>query len=72
VRERVDVEEFVRPFTPDALRAAVVAAGFVPEREWWDYGTRTTSEAARFFTLEARPPDPSWSPGSALRSKIGA
>ena len=58
VRERFDVEELVRPFAPDTLRAVVVAAGFVAEREWWDYGTRATSEGARFFTLEACPPGP--------------
>jgi SAM-dependent methyltransferase len=58
VRERIDVEELVRPFAPDVLLAAVVAGGFVPEREWWDYGTRPTPEGARFFTLEARPPRP--------------
>ncbi len=72
MRERIDVEELVRPFDPDALRAVVVAAGFVAEREWWDYGTRATSEGARFFTLEARPAGPPWSPGSVSRSKIGA
>ena len=58
VRERIDVEELVRPFAPDTLRAVVVAAGFVAEREWWDYGTRTTSDGARFFTLDARLADP--------------
>jgi hypothetical protein len=58
VRERIDVEELVRPFDPDTLRTFVVAAGFIAEREWWDYGTRTTSEGARFYTLEARSPGP--------------
>lgn len=58
MRERIDVEELVRPFAPDVLHAAVVAGGFVPEREWWDYGTRPTPEGARFFTLDARLADP--------------
>ena len=58
MRERIDVEELVHPFAPDVLRAAVVAAGFVAEREWWDYGTRPTPEGARFFTLDARLADP--------------
>jgi SAM-dependent methyltransferase len=56
VRERIDVAELVRPFAPEALRAAVTAAGFVPAREWWDYGASASAAGAKFFTLEARGP----------------
>jgi SAM-dependent methyltransferase len=56
VRERIDVTELVRPFAPEALRAAVVAAGFGVEREWWDYGARADGDGARFYTLESRSP----------------
>jgi len=59
VRERIDVAELVRPFEPAALRAAVAGAGFVASREWWDYGARADGDGARFFTLEARLPEPS-------------
>lgn len=56
VLDRIDVDELVRPFEPDALRAAIAEAGFVPGREWWDYGTRADREGARFYALEARSP----------------
>lgn len=70
MRERIDVEELVRPLAPDALRAIVVAAGFVAEREWRDYCTRATSEGAQFFTLEARPPGPSWRQATARAAAV--
>jgi SAM-dependent methyltransferase len=50
--ESVDVEEDIRPFAPEALRAQVRAAGFALGREWWDYGTSAHAPAAQFFTLE--------------------
>ncbi len=53
VRDEVNVAETIRPFAPDALRAAVVAAGFAPSGEWWDYGARATPDGAQFFALAA-------------------
>ena len=53
VLEQVDVAEIIRPCTPEALRRAVAAAGFVPGREWWDYGARPRPEHAQFFALSA-------------------
>lgn len=59
VLEQVDIAEIIRPCSPEVLRQAVAAAGFVPGREWWDYGARSGSEQAQFFTLSAyAPPSP--------------
>jgi len=54
VVEQVDVAETIRPVAPDALRAALAAAGFAQAEEWWDYGTGTAEPAAQFFTIAAR------------------
>jgi SAM-dependent methyltransferase len=56
VLEQVDVAEIIRPYSPEALRRAVAAAGFVAGQEWWDYGARPRPEHAQFFTLSAYPP----------------
>ncbi|HEY5309916.1 MAG TPA: class I SAM-dependent methyltransferase [Casimicrobiaceae bacterium] len=56
VLEEIDVAETIRPCTSALLRDAVRAAGLVPEREWWDYGTQARAEDARFYTLSARRP----------------
>jgi SAM-dependent methyltransferase len=53
VLEQVDVVEIIRPYSPEALRQAVAAAGFVPGQEWWDYGARPRPEDAQFFALSA-------------------
>jgi len=53
VLEQVDIAEVIRPWTPEALRKAVAAAGFAPGQEWWDYGARPRPEHAQFFTLSA-------------------
>ncbi len=55
VRDEVTVAETIRPFTPSALEAAVIAAGLVPFATWWDYGARTTADGAQFFALAAKP-----------------
>lgn len=52
--EQVDVAETIRPFAPDALRAALAAAGFAPVREWWDYGGNAGAPAPQFFTIAVR------------------
>ena len=54
VEEQVDVAEVIRPFAPDALRAAVVASGLAPFAEWWDYGETSGPADAQFFALAAR------------------
>lgn len=54
VRDEVTVAEIIRPFTPAALEAAVVAAGLMPFASWWDYGARAAAEGAQFFALAAR------------------
>jgi SAM-dependent methyltransferase len=54
VVEQVDVAETIRPFAPDALRAALAAAGFAPIREWWDYGGNADVAAPQFFTIAVR------------------
>lgn len=56
VLEQVDVAEIIRPYSPEALRQAVAAAGFVAGQEWWDYGARPRPDHAQFFTLSAYPP----------------
>jgi SAM-dependent methyltransferase len=53
VLEQVDVAEIIRPYSPEALRQAVAAAGFVAGQEWWDYGERPRPEHAQFFALSA-------------------
>ena len=54
VLEQVDVAETIRPFAPDALRAALAAAGFAPVREWWDYSGSADVAAPQFFTIAVR------------------
>lgn len=54
VVEQVDVAETIRPFAPDALRAALAAAGFAPVREWWDYSGSADVAAPQFFTIAVR------------------
>lgn len=54
VVEQIDVAETIRPFTPDAVRRAVRAAGMVPVQEWWNYGAPTDPAHAQFYTLAAR------------------
>jgi SAM-dependent methyltransferase len=54
VVEQVDVAETIRPVAPDALRAALAAAGFAPVREWWDYGGSAEGSAPQFFTIAVR------------------
>lgn len=55
VCEEVTVAETIRPFSPEALRAAVAAAGFATHDEWWDYGQAAGPDGAQFFALAARP-----------------
>jgi SAM-dependent methyltransferase len=52
--ESIEVAETIRPCSPEALRAMVVAANLVPVTEAWDYGTRPDAAGAQFFTLVAR------------------
>ncbi len=52
--EQVDVAETIRPVAPDALRAALAAAGFAPDEEWWDYGAGAADSAPQFFTIAVR------------------
>ncbi|MFO1316447.1 MAG: methyltransferase domain-containing protein [Burkholderiales bacterium] len=56
VVEQVDVAETIRPFPPESLREAILAAGLVPAGEWWDYGQAADAASAQFFTLAARTP----------------
>ena len=53
--EQVDVAETIRPIAPDALRAALAAAGFEPVQEWWDYAAGAGAAAPQFFTIAVRP-----------------
>lgn len=55
--EQVDVVETIRPVAPDALRAALAAAGFAPVAEWWDYGAGSAGTAPQFFTISVRGTD---------------
>ena len=56
LREQVEVAETIRPFSPDALRAAIAAAGFLPGPGWWNYGAAAVAADAQFFTLAALAP----------------
>lgn len=54
VIEQVDVDETIRPFTPQQLRDLCTAAGLKVEAEWLDYGQGAgEGRTARFFTLSA-------------------
>ena len=52
--ETVDATEVIRPRPPEALQAALVAAGFQKIALAWDYGTRPTADEAQFVTLTGR------------------
>lgn len=52
--ERIDAVEDIRPFTPEALHAALDRHGYAVECTWWDYGA-TESTTAQFCTVRARP-----------------
>lgn len=52
--EQVDVAEVIRPFTPEALRAALAGGGFDVVETWWDYATTVQAEDARFVAMVAR------------------
>lgn len=49
--EAFEVAETIRPCSPDMLRDATRAAGFVAVTEAYDYGTRPDGDGAQFFTL---------------------
>ncbi len=52
--DQVDMAEVIRPFTPDALRAVLAAAGFETVEVWWDYASQAVPVNARFFSVVAR------------------
>jgi SAM-dependent methyltransferase len=53
--ERVDVAEELRPYTPDALRQALLDAGFAIVETAWDYGASSSAAGARFVAFVATP-----------------
>jgi SAM-dependent methyltransferase len=54
LRAEVAIAETIRPYRPEDLRTMVSAAGFAPEREWWNYGAQEGPAGAQFYTLAAR------------------
>ncbi|MDQ6619339.1 MAG: class I SAM-dependent methyltransferase [Pseudomonadota bacterium] len=54
LQETISVSETVRPLSPQKLRALLIANGFAPEREWWDYGYSESEDTAQFLTIGAR------------------
>jgi SAM-dependent methyltransferase len=55
VVQRIETSETIVPVAPDALRRALVHAGFEIEQTWWDYGAALAGERdAQFCTISAR------------------
>jgi SAM-dependent methyltransferase len=52
--DRVEVNEVIRPVSPEVLVATLRAAGFETAESWWDYGTRESGAGAQFFAAVAR------------------
>jgi SAM-dependent methyltransferase len=53
--ETIDVAEYIRPYTPEALRERLCASGFAIEATVWDYDASRDAAGARFVTFVARP-----------------
>jgi len=53
VLETVTTAEWIRPFTPLALKRALAQAGFLINEETWDYGASRAANDARFFAVVA-------------------
>lgn len=61
VVQRIDTSETIAPIAPDALRGALLHAGFEIEQTWWNYGGPAANGAApaaeqdaQFYTVSAR------------------
>ena len=52
--DEIEVEEEIRPFTPDVLRQRLCSAGFAIDDIAWDYRQDGRAERARFVTYTVR------------------
>jgi GT2 family glycosyltransferase/SAM-dependent methyltransferase/glycosyltransferase involved in cell wall biosynthesis len=55
LQETIDVAEEIRPYSPDALRERLRAAGYAIDTTVWDYDAARSATGARFVTYVARP-----------------
>lgn len=53
VLETVTTAEWIRPFTPRALKRALAQAGFLISEETWDDGASRAANDAHFFAVVA-------------------
>ena len=56
VMQRIDTRVDLCPLSPDDLLNVLEDRGFDIERDWWDYGARTSPQGAQFYTVSARRP----------------